>query len=268
VIPAPTPAEQGTATSSDGTRIAWWRYGDGERTVLFVPTWNLVDSRVVGHQIAALQDRATVIRFDPRGAGQSDRPAQGYDFPRHAEDALAVMDAAGVGTADVVTASRGLNVAILIAVEDAARVDRIAVFAPAMRLEPDPTPPDPEALERVRQDWPGFIEPFMHAVFTEPGSDALIKEMIAIGLDASPDVVADGELEVDWTRPAKLLGSVTCPTLIVHGEQDKPVPVDVARAIHAALPNARLELIPDGGHRPDIRSPELVNPLLLEFLAL
>ena len=32
------------------------------------------------------------------------------------------------------------------------------------------------------------------------------------------------------------------------------------------MPNARLELIPNGGHRPDIRSPELVNPLLLAFL--
>ena len=34
----------------------------------------------------------------------------------------------------------------------------------------------------------------------------------------------------------------------------------------AAMRGARLELIPDGGHRPDIRTPELVNPLLLDFL--
>jgi pimeloyl-ACP methyl ester carboxylesterase len=32
------------------------------------------------------------------------------------------------------------------------------------------------------------------------------------------------------------------------------------------MPNARLVVIPGGGHRPDIRSPDLVNPLLLEFL--
>ena len=34
----------------------------------------------------------------------------------------------------------------------------------------------------------------------------------------------------------------------------------------AAMPNAQLEVIPGGGHRPDIRTPELVNPLLLDFL--
>jgi pimeloyl-ACP methyl ester carboxylesterase len=37
-------------------------------------------------------------------------------------------------------------------------------------------------------------------------------------------------------------------------------------SIVAAMPDARLEVIPGGGHRPDIRTPELVNPLLLEFL--
>ena len=43
------------ATSADGTRIAWYRYGGGDRTILFVPTWNLVDARVVGHQVVALE---------------------------------------------------------------------------------------------------------------------------------------------------------------------------------------------------------------------
>ena len=43
-------------------------------------------------------------------------------------------------------------------------------------------------------------------------------------------------------------------------------PSSDVEAITDAIPGARLELIAGGGHRPDIRSPELVNPLLLEFL--
>ena len=106
----------------------------------------------------------------------------------------------------------------------------------------------------------------MHAVFTEPDSAEVIEEMIAIGLDASPDVVAAQELELDWVTPARLLGKIECPTLIVHGEGDVPVPVETAHAIADELHNAQLVVIPGGGHRPDIRSPELVNPILLEFL--
>lgn len=252
--------------SADGTQIAWFRYGERERTILFVPTWNLVDARVVGHQVAALEPHATVLTYDPRGAGASARPERGYDFPFHAGDALAVLDANGIERVALVTASRGLNAAVLLTTDDPQRFDRIAVVAPYMNLEPDPAAPGPERLEALRTDWRGFIVPFMHAVFTEPGSADVIAEMIAIGLEATPDVIATQEVELDWERPARLLGRVTCPTLVVHGEADKPVPVALAESIVAAMPNARLEVIPGGGHRPDIRTPELVNPLLLEFL--
>jgi pimeloyl-ACP methyl ester carboxylesterase len=265
VIPAPSPRERGRAASSDGTEIAWRWYGNGATTVLFVPTWNLVDSRVVGHQVAALESHASVVTYDPRGAGASDRPAQGYGFPLHAADALAVLDAVGVERASVVTASRGLNAAVLVATAHPDRVERIAVIAPYMQLEPLP-PPDPARLERWRTDWPGFIVPFMHAVFTEPGSEAVIDEMVAIGLEVSPEVVAVQETELDWATPAERLADVACPVLVVHGAEDAPVPLSLAEAIVERLPTARLEVISGGGHRPDIRSPELVNPLLLEFL--
>jgi non-heme chloroperoxidase len=266
VIPTPRPREHGSATSADGTRIAWYRYGAGERAILFVPTWNIVDARVVGHQVAALQPHATVVTYDPRAAGASERPASGYDFPLHAADALAVLAATGIEHAALVTASRGLNAAVLLITDDPERFDRLAAIAPYMRLEPEPAPPDPERLEALRTDWPGFMVPFMHNVFIEPGSADVIAEMIAIGLEATPEAVVAQEVELDWERPARLLGAVACPTLVVHGDADAAVPVSLVRGIVAAMPNARLELIAGGGHRPDIRSPEVVNPVLLEFL--
>jgi pimeloyl-ACP methyl ester carboxylesterase len=167
------------ATSADGTRIAWYAYDSGEPTVLFLPTWNLVDARVVGHQVAAFEAHATVVTYDPRGAGASNRPERGYDFPFHAADALAVLDATGIGNVALVTASRGLNAALLLIADDPERFERLAVVAP-----------------------------FMHDVFTEPDSSEVIAEMIAIGLEATPEVVVAGEREIDWKRPARLLGTI------------------------------------------------------------
>jgi pimeloyl-ACP methyl ester carboxylesterase len=158
-----------------------------------------------------------------------------------------------------------VNAAVLLTADDSKRFDRLAVVAPYMQLEAEPAPPAPEWLEALRTDWPGFIVPFTHKVFTEPDSADVIAEMIAIGLEATPEVVVTQELELDWERPARLLARVACPTLVVHRENDV-VPVSLAESIVAALPNARLELISAGGHRPDIRTPELVNPLLLDFL--
>ena len=266
MIPAPRPSAHGRTTSADGTAIAWYRYGNGDRAILFVPTWNLVDARVVGHQVAALEPHATVVTYDPRGAGASERPATGYDFPLHAADALAVLDATGIERAALVTASRGINAGLVLVADHPERFDRLVAIGSYMQLEDEPAPPSAEWLESLRDDWPGFVVPFMHAVFTEPGSADVIAEMIAIGLEADPEVIVTQELELDWRRPAGLLGEVDCPTLVVHGEADAPVPVAHAESIVAAMPNARLEVIPAGGHRPDIRTPELVNPLLLDFL--
>lgn len=266
MIPVPSARAQGIAQSDDGTGIAWYRYGRGEPVVLFVPTWNIVDARVVGHQVVALEPYATVITYDPRGAGASERPARGYDFPRHAADALAVLEDTGVGRTALVTASRGLNAAVLLIADDPERFDRLVAIAPYMELEDEPEPPDLAWLESLRTDWPGFIVPFMHEVFTEPGSAEVIADMIEIGLEATPGVAVTQELEADWRTPALLLGAVSCPALVIHGDSDGPVPVLLAESIVGAMPKARLELIRGGGHRPDIRSPELVNPLLLRFL--
>ena len=68
-----------------------------------MPTWSPVDARVVGHQVAALEAFADVVTYDARGSGASERPTT-YDFPQHADDALAVLAACGVEAAAIVTA--------------------------------------------------------------------------------------------------------------------------------------------------------------------
>ncbi|CAN5530276.1 alpha/beta hydrolase [soil metagenome] len=265
MIPKPRPRLSGSVASADGTAIAWYRYGDGDRHILFIPTWNIVDARVVGHQVAALEPHAVVVTYDPRGHGRSDRPDRGYTFENHAADALAVMDANDLRRPAVVTASRGLNATLILASDDADRVERIVSVASYMELKPRAAPVDPAYLEALRTDWTGFIVPFMHSVFPEPHSEEVIEEMIAIGMEATPTIVATQESELDWSVPASLLSSVMCPTLILHGEDDV-VPISLAERIAATMPRARLEILPNAGHRPDIRSTKIVNPLLIQFL--
>jgi len=66
VLPTPSRRAHCMATSADGTRIAWYRYGGGELAILFVPKWNIVDARVVGHQVAALEPHAAGVTYNPR----------------------------------------------------------------------------------------------------------------------------------------------------------------------------------------------------------
>ncbi len=265
------------ATTADGTRIAWQRQGAGEPAILFIPTWNLVDSRAVRHQVEFFAARTTVVTYDPRGAGASDRPERGYEFPRHAADALTVLDAAGVARASIVTASRGINSAILLATAHAGRIDRLVAVAPFLPLHPRSSgsfwaideitqESDLYSAHGWRTDWPAFARWFMAKVFSEPDSEQTIQEFVEMALDASPEILITQERETDWTAIPPLLGSVTMPTLIIHGDGDLTTPVSMARELAAALPDARVELVPGGGHRPDVSTPARVNALIASFL--
>src|SRR3984957_9592072 len=88
-----------------GASVFWERYGDGPQAILFLPTWKIVHSRIWKFQIPYFSRHFRVVTFDPRGNGRSERPrdAHAYDRRQFAHDAIAVLDAAGVERAAVVS---------------------------------------------------------------------------------------------------------------------------------------------------------------------
>src|SRR6478735_2585028 len=108
----------------EGVRVFWERYGDGDTTILLMPTWTLVHSRVWKAQIAYLARHFRVLTFDPRGNGRSDRLRDGeqYAESEFAADALAVMDATDTAQAVIVGFSAGTQRGLLLAAEHPERV--------------------------------------------------------------------------------------------------------------------------------------------------
>src|SRR6476469_6468077 len=89
----------------DGVQVFYEVYGVGEPTVLLLPTWEIVHSRVWKCQIPYFARHGRVVTFDRRGNGRSDRPrdVRAYDRRVTAEDALAVLDRAAVERAILVS---------------------------------------------------------------------------------------------------------------------------------------------------------------------
>ena len=192
------PDESGTVDRG-GVRIAWERHGDGDRTLLFVPTWHLVHSRVSKFQVATFARRFPVITFDPRGNGRSDRPASGYRIEDFRDDALAVLDAAraGTGPVDILTASQGSNVALLIAAEHPELVARVLLVGPAVGHD--------ERLDRdfVLGHYDQFLKGFFRTCFYEPHSLKAIEDTVGWGRETTPEVIVAGWDEYDsstWFR--------------------------------------------------------------------
>src|SRR4051812_5859215 len=101
----------------DGVRLYYEVFGDGPTTVLLLPAWSIVHSRVWKLQVPHLARHFRVVTFDPRGNGRSDRPCGGsaYDDEALVADTLSVMDEVGVDAAVCVGLSYGGRVLVQLA---------------------------------------------------------------------------------------------------------------------------------------------------------
>jgi pimeloyl-ACP methyl ester carboxylesterase len=117
----------------DGIRISYEVYGDGEPTVLLLPTWSIIHSRHWKMQIPYLARHCRVVTFDGRGNGRSDRPqdAEDYAETEFAADALAVMDATTTERAVIVGFSLGTQRGLLLAADHPERVEAAIFIGPA-----------------------------------------------------------------------------------------------------------------------------------------
>ena len=122
----------------DGVRVFWERYGAGAQTILFLPTWEIVYSRVWKCQMPYFARRFQVVTFDPRGNGRSDRPSDvdAYDRREVVGDAIQILDSLGIDRAAVVSWCSGVGV--LLAAEHPERVSALVEIAPDLPLTIDP----------------------------------------------------------------------------------------------------------------------------------
>src|SRR5438105_9476508 len=129
------PDREGTV-EHDGMTIAWEVYGEGERTVVLVPPWQIVHSRIWKAQIPYLARYFRVVTFDSPGNGRSARPATGYDHDRASEWVLAVLDATATERAALVTLSRSTWQGVILAARHPQRVERLVLTAAALEDAP------------------------------------------------------------------------------------------------------------------------------------
>ncbi len=196
----------------DGVRSFYEVYGEGEPTVLLVPTWSIVHSRVWKGQIPYLARHFRVVTFDGRGNGRSDRPADPEEYAEEefAGDIQAVMDATGTERAILVCLSRGIERSMRLAAEHPDRVEGVVALGPAIALPPatprssareDFTTPrtayegwDKWNLNYWRRDYEGFLEFFFSKVFTEPHSTKQIEDSIAWALETDAETLIATQL--------------------------------------------------------------------------
>ena len=259
-------------SATDGTRIHYEVTGRVGRTpVLMIQglgasknAWNL--------QRIAMATRFRIISFDNRGAGRSDKPTEPFTLEQMADDAIAVLDAAGIETAHVVGASMGGVISQIVAVKYPQRVRSLTLVCTACRNHP--------WRQELLQSWAKTAEE---------------KGMIEVGKEAAQWVMSPRSFRrlvpaFTWMGPLAALrprhsfvsqidailntredlvdqlSTISAPTMVIVGNQDILTPRGDSEEIAERIPNSELVVISGAAHGLMMEHSSTFNKILIEFL--
>ena len=286
VMRAKMPSHEGFA-ERDGVKLHYEIYGEGPDTMVFLPPWAIVHSRIYKAQLPYFGERFRCIAYDPRGNGKSDRPADvaAYSLDHYVADALAVMDACDAGKAILVGLSFGGMLACVLAAHHPERVKAAILVGTVASIGPPHYPYlgashfltrrerhegwDKYNREHWLTDYPDFAEHFIRNIHSEPHSTRQIEDGIEWAQETSGPVLVK-TVEARALPPQFDVGEamyrrIRCPLLIIHGDDDRIQRYDRAKAV-ADVTGAELVTIPGGGHNPLGRFPAKTNALIVDFL--
>ena len=266
-----SPARDGYV-ERNGVKLWYAVWGESGPWIAFAPIFQITHTQMLKSTVPYLSRHFRVVTMDGRGNGRSDRPRgqEHYSFDEYYRDFIAVLDAAGADRVAVVGISATAMTALRLAGEHPARVSHVIVAGGYADARID----DPKIAERVRAesdrmraDWPGYLDWFFSLLFPEPHSTKPFEDGVRYGWASSGEVV-------DWARNGWLTSDVRalarrvqCPTLVIHGDADQRVPHARGEAIRDLVPGARMLTINGGGHLPSARDPVLFNRALRDFVA-
>jgi pimeloyl-ACP methyl ester carboxylesterase/DNA-binding CsgD family transcriptional regulator len=246
----------------DGTRLAYALDGSGPplvRTANWVShlehEWQ---SAVRRPTLEALTGRFTLLRYDQRGCGLSDRSVQNISFDIWVEDLNAVVDAAGFHRFSLLGSSQGCAIAIAYAARYPERVTHLMLYGGFVlgRLKRDLTEQQREEartlIKIIELGWGKDTAEFRQVFTTQFMPDASLEQQRAFNelqrISTSPENAARIVSEFDSIDVRKLAASVRAPTLILHSRGDARIPFEEGRRMASLIPGARFVPLESRNH--------------------
>jgi class 3 adenylate cyclase/pimeloyl-ACP methyl ester carboxylesterase len=246
----------------DGVQIAYSRIGRGPP---LVKTGNWMthlefdfESPIWRHLYRELARDHTLIRYDARGNGLSDREVEHISFEAFVRDLETVVDAAGVERFALLGISQGCAVSVAYAVQHPERVTHLVLYGgfavgwnKRVRTEAEKQTYS-AMITLMRLGW-GQDDPAFRQLFTSqfiPGASKQqadwFNELQRISIspaDAVRTFMSNSDIDV-----TDMLTKLTVPTLVMHARDDARVPFDAGRQMAAAIPGARFVPLPSRNH--------------------
>jgi pimeloyl-ACP methyl ester carboxylesterase len=230
-------------------------------------------SIIWGFHIGWLSEIRSVVAFDNRDSGQSSTVSVDYNPADMARDTLGLMDALGIERADVLGFSLGGAIAQEVALAAPGRVRGLILYATWaatdnwLRLrfnvwERIASNVVPETITDL-----GALDLYTSRFFADPGPLEMLRASArAAPNEGSPDGLVR-QWRADQVHDARgRLGDLSCPTLVVVGDEDVLVPLRYSRELADLIPGARLEIITEAAHGALLERPDAFRSAVEPFL--
>jgi 3-oxoadipate enol-lactonase len=222
-------------------------------------------------QAAILANDFTVLRYDARGHGKTTATPGAYTLAQLGDDAFGLLSALGITRTHWIGISMGGMIGQTMALKHP------GIFASMMLVDTTSRRPPNAAVmwgERIKTaqtlGMQGLLESTLSRWFTAPFREknpAIIEKIAASVLGTSVDGFSGCCAAIAQIDTLDRLHEIDCPALVMVGDQDHGTPPEMARQIHANLPNSEFILIKDAAHISNIEQPAFFNQHMVEFLA-
>ena len=254
----------------NGINLYYELHGPEEGEVIVLSNGIMMSTASWYFQTQALAKHFRVLLYDCRGMWQSDHPEGPYSMELHADDLAGLLDGLGIEKAHIAGISYGSEVSLLFALRYPEKtkslmvIDGVSEVPLLLRLQSYPW-----KLAGERNDADLL---FHTSVFLNFGEEYLKKSEALLPAAhanfARLNLGSFVKLMDAFTsyNITEQLGQITCPTLIVVGEEDQIKGRKMAEMMVARIPQAEYFVVPGAGHALCLDKPEPLNTLLLGFV--
>jgi len=256
----------------DGVRIWYEERGEGPPLVLVQGLGN--DHRPYHWLRERLVGRARTVVLDNRGTGESDVPEGPYTIERMADDVAGLLDHLGIERTHLMGISLGGYVALAFAIRHPGRLARLVVGCSYMVGSPERLEMPGETVEVLtsREGTPEEIARRGLAIALSERFRArrpdVFEEIVRFRVERPTSLEGYmAQLQAGMTFDAEAgAAGIAAPTLVIHGDDDRVVPVARGRELASTIPGARLEILEGVGHQFFVEEPERTADLVASFI--
>lgn len=236
------------AQTSDDIAIAYQLLGSGPVTIWMPSLSNIrAQWRVPALRMAyeRLSQDLTLVLYDGRGTGSSDRRAGDLGLEAHVRDLEAVIEAVveavGADRVNLLGYYHAVATAVAYAATNPQRVDRMLLFGGAARMRDAMSPAQTQALlSLVEQDWDLFADAAATAWLGWGSGENAGRVAEAFRTATTSAFARDWFAEAARLDVSGLLGQVVAPTLVLHRQAASQIPVEVSRSLADGVRDGRL----------------------------